>query len=113
MLKIDVESDKLRDILRRILRDIHSISIREFESVVGSSTFYANFPLKSISQLHRNLPYHFLPELEAYQSELDNNVGHNVAETKHLNLFVNFLKSKHTSTDRSSDFASRKRLNYI
>ncbi|KAL9126352.1 MAG: hypothetical protein Q9217_004582 [Psora testacea] len=78
---IDVKSDKLRDILRTVLQDVHGISLREDKPAVD-----------------RNLLYHYLPELEAYGTKMSDDVGQDGAELKHLNLLVDFMKSEYAST---------------
>ncbi|KAL2058743.1 hypothetical protein ABVK25_000034 [Lepraria finkii] len=55
---IDVKSDKLRDILRTVLQDVHGVSLREDKPAVD-----------------RNLLYHYLPELEAYGTKMSDDVG--------------------------------------
>ena len=57
-----------------------------------------SFQLRHISQVDRNLLYHYLPELEAYRTKLSDDVGQGGAELKHLNLLVDFMKSKYAST---------------
>ena len=57
-----------------------------------------NLQLRLISQVDRNLLYHYLPVLEAYGTKLSDNIGQDEADLKHLNLLLDFLKSEYAST---------------
>ncbi|KAL9004824.1 MAG: hypothetical protein Q9188_002368 [Gyalolechia gomerana] len=70
---VDIKSEKLRDILRTVLQNIHGISLREDKP-----------------QIERNLLYQYLPELEAYRTKLSDDVGQDAAELKHLSLLADF-----------------------
>ena len=60
--------------------------------------FCRSFQLRLISQVDRNLLYHYLPELEAYGNKLSDDVGQDGAELKHLNLLVDFMKNRYAPT---------------
>ncbi|KAL8671532.1 MAG: hypothetical protein Q9168_003977 [Polycauliona sp. 1 TL-2023] len=72
---IDVKSDKLRDVLRVVLREVRGLSLRE-DNIT----------------LEQNLLYHYVPELEAYSIELEEST-HDDAKLKHIKLLALFKPS--------------------
>ncbi|KAL8800740.1 MAG: hypothetical protein Q9182_004945 [Xanthomendoza sp. 2 TL-2023] len=83
---VDFKSNALRDVLRIVLRDVHGLSLGEDKIT-----------------LERNLLYHYIPELEAHGTELEDDTD-SEAKLKHLNLLVEYIRAAYIST--SSRLAS-------
>jgi len=57
--------------------------------------------------------YNYLPELEAYGTKLGFDIGRDGAELRHLNLLVDFMKSKYASTtDRLTPLLENGEITY-
>lgn len=76
---IDIKSEPLRDSLRIILRDVRGISLAE-----------------DMPSIEQNVLYHFLPNLQSYQSH--ENDGNDATSLKHLDLLINYLNATYKST---------------
>ncbi|KAF2174657.1 P-loop containing nucleoside triphosphate hydrolase protein [Zopfia rhizophila CBS 207.26] len=76
---IDIKSELLRDILSVILQDVRVVSLAE--------------DMPSIDQ---NVLYHFLPNLESYQSHGDD--GKDARKLKHLGLLIDYMNATYKST---------------
>ncbi|KAL8626238.1 hypothetical protein Q9189_008078 [Teloschistes chrysophthalmus] len=74
------------DVLRIVLRDVHGLSLGEDKIT-----------------LERNLLYHYITELEAHRTELEDDTDSDV-KLKHLDLLVEYIRAAYIST--SSRLAS-------
>ncbi|KAF2726605.1 P-loop containing nucleoside triphosphate hydrolase protein, partial [Polyplosphaeria fusca] len=92
---IDIKSESLRDILRKILEDVRGVSRAEDMPTVE--------PI---------LLFNFLPELESYRANAGNN-SHNAMHIKHLELLVDFIKTCQRSTvERFASLLPKKEITY-
>ncbi|KAL2041526.1 hypothetical protein N7G274_005908 [Stereocaulon virgatum] len=80
VIYIDIKSEKLRDVLRVVLRDVRGLSLREDKIT-----------------LEQNLSNHYVPKLEAYSIEVEEST-HDDTKLKHINLMVNYIRSAYVST---------------
>ncbi|KAL8698333.1 MAG: hypothetical protein Q9201_006630 [Fulgogasparrea decipioides] len=83
---VDIKSEGLRDVLRIVLRDVHGLSLGEDKIT-----------------LERNLLYHYIAELEAHRTELEDDTESD-GKLKHLDLLVEYIRAAYIST--SSRLAS-------
>ncbi|KAF2193617.1 P-loop containing nucleoside triphosphate hydrolase protein [Zopfia rhizophila CBS 207.26] len=91
---IDIKSELLRDILRVILRDVRVVSLAE--------------DMPSIDQ---NVLYHFLPNMESYQSHGDD--GKDARNLKHLGLLIDYINATYKSTtERLLSLVKRGEITY-
>ncbi|KAA6414807.1 MAG: hypothetical protein FRX48_01557 [Lasallia pustulata] len=89
---VDIKSEGLRDVLRIVLRDVRGLSLGEDKI-----------------NLEQNLLYHYVHELGAHRTELEDDTYRD-AKLKHLNLLVEYIR---TTYDAGKERATTTGVTYF